>query len=76
MTRWIILAAIAMASAQRVAPTPVLCSVGALRSNPEGYQYPLEDVRRFVAEAEIIVRAIALDSVAWTAPPGVRASEG
>ena len=72
MTPWMILAAIAMASAQPVvAPTPLRCSVSTLRSNPEGYQYRLEDVRRFVADAEIIVRAVALDSVAWSAPAGV-----
>jgi hypothetical protein len=72
MTQWMILAAIAMASAQpEVAPTPLRCSVSTLRSNPEGYQYRLEDVRGFVADAEVIVRALAVDSVTWIGPAGV-----
>jgi hypothetical protein len=30
-----------------------------LRYNPEGYHWPLENIVEFVAEAEVIVRAVA-----------------
>ena len=41
--------------------TPMVrCSVGALRSNPEGYIWPLPSIRAFVDEAELIVRAKAI----------------
>jgi hypothetical protein len=44
------------------APEPVRCSVLQIRHNPEGHFYPLEDIRRFVAETDVIVRAVALDA--------------
>jgi hypothetical protein len=41
--------------------TPMVrCSVGALRSNPEGYVWPLSNIRTFVGEAELIVQVRAV----------------
>src|SRR5687768_990461 len=72
MIRWIILASIGIAAVRpALAPTALRCSVSTLRSNPEGYHYPLEHIRGFVAGAEVIVRAVALDSAAWSAPAGL-----
>jgi hypothetical protein len=35
--------------------TPIVrCSVGALRSNPEGYVWPSASIHTFVGEAELI----------------------
>jgi hypothetical protein len=51
------------------------CSVRTLRHNPDGYFWPLRDVRGFVDSAEIIVRARAVrliaprDSARPTYPP-------
>jgi hypothetical protein len=70
-----ILAGVAIAAGWAVsASTPVRCSVGTLRANPEGYHWPLDDIKRFVATADVIVRATALDSVPWSAPAGRPAS--
>jgi hypothetical protein len=63
MMKWMMLTGVAIVAPGLAAPTPFLCSVSTLRHNPEGYHYPLEDIKRFVAEAEIIVRAVAVDSV-------------
>lgn len=38
----------------------IRCSVGELRNNPEGYVWPLPNIRAFVAEADVIVRAKAV----------------
>lgn len=43
-----------------VPPEPILCSVGPLRQNPDGYHWPVADVERFVAEADVVVRAVAV----------------
>ena len=69
MIRWTILIGAALAVSGSVPPVvPRRCSVETLRGNPEGYEYPLESVRGFVAQAEHIVRAVALDSVAGVRP--------
>ncbi len=39
--------------------SPNRCTVGPLRDNPEGYFWPLPNIRAFVDEAELIVRARA-----------------
>ena len=62
--RWSILVGVAIvAPVVTAAPRPVRCSVGALLQNPEGYHYPLDDIRRFVTEADVVVRAVAFGSV-------------
>ena len=38
----------------------IRCSVGTLRNNPEGYVWPLSNIRAFVTESEVIVRAKAI----------------
>ncbi len=43
-----------------VPPEPTLCSVGALRQNPDGYHWPVANVERFVVEADVVVRAVAV----------------
>jgi hypothetical protein len=48
-----------------VVPPDLRCSVLTLRNNPEGYFWPLENIRGFVAQAEVIARVIATDSVSW-----------
>lgn len=41
--------------------TPIeRCTVGALRNNPEGYLWPLSNIRTFVSDAELIVRVKAI----------------
>lgn len=39
-----------------------LCSVGALRNNPEGYHWPLDRIHRLVDDTDVIVRAVAVDA--------------
>lgn len=39
--------------------TDTRCSVGTLRTNPEGYFWPLHNIERFMADADVIVRARA-----------------
>ena len=64
MALWFMLVGVAVAAPlAAAAPRPARCSVSTLRHNPEGYHYPLQDIRRFVSEADIIVRVVALDSV-------------
>ena len=36
------------------------CSIGELRNNPEGYFWPLSNIRSFIGDAELIVRARAV----------------
>jgi len=43
------------------------CSVGTLRNNPEGYFWPLSDIRAFVRDADLIVRATAVERVGGNA---------
>ncbi len=64
MALWFMLVGITVAVPLATAtPEPVRCSVGTLYHNPEGYHYPLQDIQRFVREADIIVRVVARDSV-------------
>jgi hypothetical protein len=42
-----------------VPPEPTRCSVGALRQNPDGYHWPVADIERFAAEADVVIRAVA-----------------
>lgn len=44
-------------------PAPDRCTLSNLRSNPEGYQYRLAEIQRFVAEADVIARVTAIDSL-------------
>lgn len=37
------------------------CSVEALRNNPEGYHWPLNRIQQLVDDADVIVRAVAVD---------------
>ncbi len=41
-------------------PPMLRCSVGELRNNPEGYFWPLSNIRSFVGDADLIVRAKAI----------------
>jgi hypothetical protein len=55
-----------------VSPTVgAMCSISSLRENPEGYFYPLAAIRRFVLDAQVIVRAVAVgtDSVSLIEDP-------
>jgi hypothetical protein len=46
-------------SAFSSADAPSFCSIGTLRHNPEGYFWPLPDIRAFVDSADLIIRARA-----------------
>lgn len=51
----LILAALVVGTAE----PPERCSVAPLRSNPEGYVWPLEEITTFATSADVIVRARA-----------------
>jgi hypothetical protein len=58
---------IALLASVRPATAEVMrCSVRPLRQNPEGYFWPADSIAGFVAQATIIVRVRAEDSVSWT----------
>lgn len=59
---WSLIAVLLFTSGTHTAggPEAGMCSVGALRSNPDGYFWPVDSVRNFIDSAAAIVRAEAV----------------
>jgi hypothetical protein len=50
---------------------PSLCSIVTLRHNPEGYFWPLPDIRAFADSADVIIRARAVRLTPREVPPSL-----